>query len=42
MSAAYAAFEGYGEEDVQAEMEVYYTDDDEHCGWSCLVPPFFR
>lgn len=42
MSAAYAAFEGYGEQDAHAEMEVYYTDAQEDPWWICFVPFWLR
>ncbi|KAK1240242.1 hypothetical protein MKX08_007684 [Trichoderma sp. CBMAI-0020] len=42
MSAEYAAFEGYGDQDAQAEMEVYYTEDQEDPWWICFVPFWLR
>jgi hypothetical protein len=43
MSAEYAAFEGYGDEDVQAEMGFYYVDEeDEDSWWTCFVPPWLK
>lgn len=42
MSAEYAAFEGYGDQDAQAEMEVYYIDDQENPWWICFVPFWLR
>lgn len=42
MSAAYAAFEGYGEQDAHAEVEVYYIDDQEDPWWICFVPFWLR
>ncbi|KAL7917570.1 hypothetical protein ACQKWADRAFT_325544 [Trichoderma austrokoningii] len=43
MSAEYAAFEGYGEDDVQTEIEFYYSIvEEEGCWWTCLVPPWLR
>ncbi|PNP39193.1 hypothetical protein TGAMA5MH_08870 [Trichoderma gamsii] len=38
MSTEYAAFEGYADQDAQAETEVYYTDDQEEPWWICFVP----
>lgn len=42
MSSEYAAFEGYGDEDLEAEMECGSIDEDEDNRWNCLIPPFLR
>ncbi|KAL6895007.1 hypothetical protein GGI43DRAFT_125329 [Trichoderma evansii] len=42
MSYEYAAFEGYGDEEFEAEMECGITDKDEDPWWNCLIPSFLR
>ncbi|KAL7940268.1 hypothetical protein V8C42DRAFT_258548 [Trichoderma barbatum] len=43
MSFEYAAFEGYGIEDVQSETELDSTDSHEdQPWWICLIPHFLR
>ncbi|UKZ96406.1 uncharacterized protein TrAFT101_011197 [Trichoderma asperellum] len=42
MSSEYAAFEGYEDEDIEAEMECDGTDKREDHWWNCLIPSFLK